>query len=436
MRFGLAKNSITPLCPTKIACAGNFADDFTSIHDDVFVRCLVMDDGKNKALFVSFDLLFHSRELNDALADYAHISYGVKHSEVVVSYTHAHTAPAVKGYNPGHHTDEYEQYIIERAKECIDKAMLSLVDGYLTYGSYDTDLNVSRRKIVNGICDMLPNPDRERDTQTFVMCIRDTEDNVRGIFVNYGCHPVFYPHKTTVSAEFPGRVCQLLDEKYSGCISMYTQSAAGDVRPIDTVTKDEDGELKWKYGFDFADVDKFAKKIADGVVSFIDSDQLKKTELNIKSDEFEINADVNKAPIEHFCKLYDEFKEYPHNPTTVNCNAIINGAYDNLPEYITIHCSSLRLSKDLYVATIGGEPCYNVKKIVKSAFGDKELCFIGYTDSCAYIVDDDIINEGGYEPESFPEYGIAGPFKLGISDLFYNGFLTSIKRINDTEKLK
>ena len=51
MRFGLAKNSITPLCPTKIACAGNFSDDFTAIHDDVFVRCLVMDEERTRRCF-------------------------------------------------------------------------------------------------------------------------------------------------------------------------------------------------------------------------------------------------------------------------------------------------------------------------------------------------------------------------------------------------
>ncbi|MBR5542618.1 MAG: hypothetical protein IKU65_00790 [Oscillospiraceae bacterium] len=58
----------------------------------------------------------------------------------------------------------------------------------------------------------------------------------------------------------------------------------------------------------------------------------------------------------------------------------------------------MRLSDDLYIATVGGEPCYGVEKAVVSAFGGKEIFFIGYTDSCAYIVDDVLLDEGGYEP--------------------------------------
>ena len=92
-------------------------------------------------------------------------------------------------------------------------------------------------------------------------------------------------------------------------------------------------------------------------------------------------------------------------------------------------CSILKLSDSLYIATMGGEPCNNVKKSVISAFGDKDVCFIGYTDSCAYIVDDVILQEGGYEPESYSEYGNAGPFKPGLNKAYYDGFLTAFKEL-------
>ncbi len=363
MKFGLAKTCITPVCPTKIACTGNFTDDFTNIHDDVYVRCLIIDNGKNKAVFMSFDLLFHSRDLNLSIAEYAEKKYGISKSSVIVSYTHAHTAPAVKGYNPGHHTDEYEQFLISKATECIDKAMLSLFEGYLTYGSHEAELNVKRRKIENGVCDMLPNPDGERDSQMFVMCVRDINDNLKGILINYACHPVFYPEKTTISSEFPGRVCQLLDCEYYGCISLYTQSAAGDVRPMPTMQKNDDGSAKWKRDFTFSDIDKFAKQIYDEVVSFIASGKLKKADICINSDEFEIKAPLKKAPKEHFQKLYDELKAQPDNPTTVNCERILNELYETMPDHLIIHCNTIKLSDDLYIAAIGGEPCFNVKKL-------------------------------------------------------------------------
>ena len=45
MGFGSAKEQITPPFPTRLACAGEFDKDFRYVHDDIFVRCLVVDDG-------------------------------------------------------------------------------------------------------------------------------------------------------------------------------------------------------------------------------------------------------------------------------------------------------------------------------------------------------------------------------------------------------
>ena len=57
MRFGSAKDLITPPFRMKLACSGDFDSDFSYIHDDIFVRCLVMDDGKSKCALFSFDIL-------------------------------------------------------------------------------------------------------------------------------------------------------------------------------------------------------------------------------------------------------------------------------------------------------------------------------------------------------------------------------------------
>ena len=52
MKFGTAKEIITPTFPTRIACYSDFTSDFSAIHDDVFVRCLVIDDGNEKVVIM------------------------------------------------------------------------------------------------------------------------------------------------------------------------------------------------------------------------------------------------------------------------------------------------------------------------------------------------------------------------------------------------
>ena len=78
---------------------------------------------------------------------------------------------------------------------------------------------------------------------------------------------------------------------------------------------------------------------------------------------------------------------------------------------------------------MGGEPCFGVKNAVKQAFGDKAVCFIGYTDSCAYIVSDRMIAEGGYEPNAYLEYCLKGPFQPGVDALYTGAFAASLERL-------
>ena len=107
MRFGTAKDIITPVRPMKLACSGgDFEHNFYAIHDDV---------------------------------------YGFWPGSVIVTYTHAHTAPAAKGYNPGAHDEAYEAFLLERSKACLDRAMCALAEETLECGTFDAGYNISRR---------------------------------------------------------------------------------------------------------------------------------------------------------------------------------------------------------------------------------------------------------------------------------------------------
>ena len=120
----------------------------------------------------------------------------------------------------------------------------------------------------------------------------------------------------------------------------------------------------------------------------------------------------------------------PGSANMSNAYNIVNGGYDKLPKSMPLHCQAVRLSENLYIATVGGEPCFGVKKAAVSAFGGKDVCFIGYTDACAYIVDDRVLSEGGYEPTCHNEYGHIGPFKAGLDKLYKDNFKAAFDKIS------
>ena len=416
MRFGVAKECITPPFPMKLACTGSEDDLFEAIHDDIYVRCLFLGDG---ALLISYDLLFHDRSLNDALADYAEQTYGISKSAVCVSYTHAHTAPAVKGYNPMHQDDRYEALLVEKGKRCIDEAMASLFEGYAEYASTEVDLNLSRRGYVNGRYINAPNFHYDHDRELFVLCVRDAGHKVRSVMVNYACHPVFYPAMRTLSGEFPARTCQLLDEKYPDAVALFFQSAGGDVRPAATVTTRTDGSYKWGRT-NFAAIDRFSAMLADHVGNLLSAD-MKKVSLPMAAAAFSVELPIDGVPLRVFEEERERYQEDRWHANKTNAEWIVNGGYESLPDSLILHCQLLRFG-NLYMAAMGGEPCYGIKKAVAEVLAGADLCFIGYTDACAYIVDDKVLAEGGYEAECHLEYGLKGPFRPGITQRITEGF--------------
>ena len=433
MRIGCSKEIITPIKPIKLACARQFDKNFSYIHDDVFVRCLVLDDGKEKAVFMAMDLLFHDALLNDAVARYAKEKYGIAESAVTIGYSHSHMAPAARGYNLNHHDDEYEEFLISRSKSCLDRAMCSMFDGELEYGVFDADFNVSRRGNVNGVFGNRPDFDYPRDREFWVLCAKDNDGKIRSIITNYACHPVFYPSKNSVSGEFPGRLCQLLDTKYYGCTSLFFQSSGADVRPLPSVDmeKIKSGEPGWPWRQDltFDDVNAFAESMCKSVSEFIENGGCKKLDLSIASSAFEIELPMDGRPIEYFKEQKELMKNDPDTPNRNHAFYISNGGYESLADTLSLRASVVKLSDEFYIATMGGEPCFGVKNAVKKAFGDKKVCFIGYTDACAYVVDDRVLSEGGYEPTCHLEYCLKGPFKPGLDARYTEAFKNALKNI-------
>lgn len=267
------------------------------------------------------------------------------------------------------------------------------------------------------------------------MTLTDAQGDVCAILCNYPCHPVFYPATDTISGEFPGRVSQLLESRYYGATALYTQSSAGDVRPRPTVKTLEDGTLTFQK-LPFSAIDAFAKSMADCVSDWIEKGKWKTVEPSFAADAFTIELAIRPAPLAAFAEklAYQKRKNIPGNPDWLNAEHALNGGYDDMAEHVTIHGQTLRISDSLYVVAMGGEPCFGVKNAVKKAFDDKDVCFIGYTDDCAYLVDDYVLSEGGYEAECHIEYNLKGPFQAGVDEKYIEGFSASRRRIENQSK--
>src|ERR1044072_5285488 len=94
-RAGAYAQDITP---TKfpISVNGGMTDrQATGAHDRLHARCLVLDDGTTKIAFAVCDSCMIPREVTDVAKQLAQKATGIPPERILISATHAHTAPTV-----------------------------------------------------------------------------------------------------------------------------------------------------------------------------------------------------------------------------------------------------------------------------------------------------------------------------------------------------
>lgn len=430
-QFGTAVEVITPPFPTRIACTGDFASYSTAVHDDLVVRALAVRNADGATLlWISYELLFVSRALHDALAAHAHSRYGIDPALVTVGAVHNHNAPAASGFNPGAAEPAYDDILLHKGKAVIDGALGRLRDGIVELRRTDSDLNIQRRVVTDGVATAGPNEGAVRDTELVLLTVTDATEHNAGVLaacvVVWACHPVFYPELDVTSGEFPARLSQLLATERYGCVPLFFQGAAGDARPRASIV---DGAFARR---GFAVIDTFARDLAAEVVALLDQPGTA-VDLAPQGTAFTVELPLEPLPAEHFAELVATRPGNPGNGTVSNADLIV-ADYAGRPRHADLRCTLVRLTaptegESLWLATMGGEPVNDIKEIVRAAVPGP-VVFIGYTDSTAYIVSDRMLPEGGYEVGCGVSFGHLGPFAPGIDDRIRGGFAAAVAELS------
>ncbi len=416
MRFGVAKDIITPDAKTHMGGYGSlYQEQFVGIHDDLYVKTLVVDDGRTLVVLISLDLLFHDYELTRCIGHYVQERHGIPSDNLILSYTHNHAGPAVRGYDPGQHSDHYEAFLAERIKSCVDRALVNTFEGTIEHGAIEGDWTMCRRKLVDGRWINAPNPEGDKDTSLSILRVRDLDGNEKALLVSYSCHPVTLGDTLWISGEYPGRTCQLLEAEFYGCTAMFFQAAGGCSRPKIAVGADG-----WK-ACDFGEVDEMSTAMARAVERAIRVGKLQPFCLDLGARQFVVTLETEARPKEYFARIVDD-PNVSDSPRKNEARLVLE-TYDDAPDQIDLHAAIVRLGSDVHIAYLCGEVTWPVKQHVLKAFCERTVFFIGYGDATAYVPDDRYIDEGGYEVDgSVVEFCLKGRLKKGVDRQMTNAF--------------
>ena len=252
LQFGMAVRDITPRYPVWAHGYSARTRKSSGVRQPLSVGCLAVTSGQTRVLIFALDMIGVRVDVCDELYALLEKETGVGYPNILISGSHTHFAPAL------HETafadpaiafvDRDEKYVNgvkARLVEAAGEALASARAMRLETARIQVPQVVYNRRTVrrsDGMVQMnLMYPEDPSpytfspvDSELTVHRLVD-ESGVRGVLMNFGCHPVTgcWPDEDNYkfSADYPYYARQTISEKWH-CPVLFTLGAAGDAVPI------------------------------------------------------------------------------------------------------------------------------------------------------------------------------------------------------------
>ena len=152
-KAGAATTNITPFLGGGLV--GNFGTPppAAHVHDELHARCLVLDDGATKLVFIIVDNIGLNRNLIDEAKRLIQEETGIPRSNVLVSAIHTHSSISAGGegekrrqFNGGQDFDWYQEFLIRRFADATRIALNNLEPAQIGWGAGSVPQHVFVRR--------------------------------------------------------------------------------------------------------------------------------------------------------------------------------------------------------------------------------------------------------------------------------------------------
>lgn len=279
LRAGAAKYRVTPplWVPYLTSSGGGTNAPFAGVHDDLYARAMVFDNGHNAVAVLAVDsigydnsILGAGRNFTRELRKRVAAKTGLRPEAIMLSASHTHSAPETIGLTPMRETPRVAEWF----ERHLDDLVQTVVDAWddrqpvrLRCGKAHVEHFARYRRIVlkDGTLNRngpLPNEAdvavRWRVDDELTVVYAETDERApHAVLLNYTAHPVIAMLLPEVSADYPGAATAAVESALDGAVCLFTQGAAGNVNSP-------------QVSGTFADVRAAGRQIADAALSEIE----------------------------------------------------------------------------------------------------------------------------------------------------------------------
>ncbi|QDT09681.1 neutral/alkaline non-lysosomal ceramidase N-terminal domain-containing protein [Stieleria marina] len=260
-RAGAAKSNITP--PLGESIVGGWKPiPAINIHDELYARCLVLDDGQVKLAIVLCDNVGIPAEVFDLAKQQLYETTGLPASHLLMAATHTHSATTARGplkTLPETDLTDYQQFVARRISDGVRRALAQMEPARIGWGTIDEPSEVFNRRWFVTDASLLSNPfdglDQVRtnpprgsskldrpagptDPEISFVSVQSLDGRAIALLANYSLHYVGGVRSGDVSADYFGYFAKFIGDKLEAndqsppFVGMLSNGTSGDVNNI------------------------------------------------------------------------------------------------------------------------------------------------------------------------------------------------------------
>ncbi len=444
MKTGYAKVCINP--PYGAPIVGYYERRYTKgILDSIYARAVAFDDGEKQAVVIALDLCTLAQAYHDRFKKAVAEATGLDEKAIFINLSHTHTGPLVgKDFASEDRSSEaYDEFLTTSIRDAAIYALADLAESTMeTAQSEAKNISFIRRyRMKDGYVATNPgvkNPNIDHALGTpdeTVKLLKIKREGADDIFVvNFGTHADCVGGEY-ISADYIGRVCEILENAVPGTRCIFLQGFQGDVNHVNVnptpgesaiTTIDFDGVPR---GVRHAE--HMGRIIAGAVLSICSvTEPVKAGKITYASKRVELPSHQENDRLEEarkICEMYDAgrtaelpYKEMELTTAVAEARRIVK--LENGPASFPFFLSAIKIG-DLVLAGIGGEPFVDIGRRIKelSPYDATILCAL--TNSAGgYIPTKKAYEEGGYEARG-------SSLAAGGDDIIVNGMIELFKEL-------
>ncbi len=237
LRVGTARVNITPSTPIPMSGYGSREGPFQGIHDSLYTRVIVFDNGTRKAAVISADVIGFSHEFWRRITRKVRTETSIDSHYVLLAATHNHGGPVTRVYSETESPDvlAYAEELERNILEAVTHALADLQPARIGAGEGMCKMNMNRRaRTADGGITLGKNPYGPTDHTVGVLKLEDAQKTPFALLINWPCHgTVMGGQNYQITGDWPGAAARYVESSLGNTpLAAVTAGASGDIDPI------------------------------------------------------------------------------------------------------------------------------------------------------------------------------------------------------------